>query len=163
MTTIIHNPQRQDRALLSIGSTYQLYKSLVLSLFLACLSFIFLPSIIAEANAATEVNTAVNWSPVSLTLDTDYGNGSIGNVGHGDVSFSVAAPSSVGGGNLGTQVVSKKTIGIETTGKYYAVYLSTGRNDADLTLSDSNLKIEGMSGTMSSPSAFSGASWGFAV
>ncbi|MBR2587291.1 hypothetical protein IKE71_02875 [Candidatus Saccharibacteria bacterium] len=133
------------------------------------LAFCFVPTLISEASAAQDVSAGVNWSAVSLTLDPDYGNGSVGSSGHGDVIFDGIIPSQATDGNLGTMRVVKKTIGIETTGRYYTVYLSTDSSSNSLDLvGDTATSISPISATWngtdaSAPKTFSNAGWGFAV
>ena len=127
------------------------------------MAFTLIPTLIAEANAATDVDTKVSWNQVSLTLDPDYGNGSASDPGHGDVQFGEIVPTSVADGNIGTMRVIKKNIGITTNGQFYSVYLSMAGNTQSLILQDSTLEIEPINASWSSPSAFSETSWGFAV
>ena len=49
--------------------------------------FVLIPTLRAEASATSLTFANINWAPVSLTLDPDYGNGSISDAGHGDINF----------------------------------------------------------------------------
>ena len=169
----------------------RLLKGSILVTAIFVLSFIFLPYILIEANAANPVSLDVNWGTVSLTLDTDVAatnqydstsgqeGSQIGDAGHGDVLFGEITPSaktsgttSAADGNVGTLRILKKTIGIETTGSYYSVYLSTNStssNALELT-GESNVVIPAVSdandntkGTWASPMVFTKAGWGYAV
>ncbi|MBR3232915.1 hypothetical protein IKF74_01350, partial [Candidatus Saccharibacteria bacterium] len=52
------------------------------------MAYVFVPTIIAEASAATNnASVEANWAGISLTLDPDFGNGSMSDAGHGDVDF----------------------------------------------------------------------------
>ncbi|MBQ1528181.1 hypothetical protein IIZ77_00865 [Candidatus Saccharibacteria bacterium] len=137
------------------------------------MAYIFVPTILAEASAATDVGTKVSWNQVSLTLDSDYGNGSASDPGHGDVQFGEIVPTSVADGNIGTMHVVKKNIGITTNGQFYSVYLSMAGNTQSLILEDSTLEIKPIDAYWNgandgnpdtdAPSAFSETSRGFAV
>ena len=169
----------------------RLLKGSILVTAIFVLSFIFLPYILIEANAANPVSLDVNWGTVSLTLDTDVAatnqydstsgqeGSQIGDAGHGDVLFGEITPSaktsgttSAADGNVGTLRILKKTIGIETTGSYYSVYLSTNStssNALELT-GESNVVIPAVSdandntkGTWRNPMVFTKAGWGYAV
>ncbi|MBQ3294489.1 hypothetical protein IJG98_02060 [Candidatus Saccharibacteria bacterium] len=130
-----------------------------------CLGFVFVPTLISEASAVQDVSVGANWVSTSLTLDPDYGNGSASDVGHGDIAFGDIIPTSTIDGNIGTERVIKKTIGIESSGRYYSVYLSMADSSSALKLNgdDSNIRINSVSGTWDSPAAFSATSWGYAV
>ena len=133
------------------------------------LAFLLLPYFLSEASATTDVSFGANWSPVSLTLDPDYsatqsGTSHIGDLGHGDIDFGLVNPSSATSSNIGTQRVVKKTIGIESSGQYYTVYLSMSGSSNSLAVdSDSNIYLPATGGTWSAPSSFATASWGYAV
>ncbi|MBR3232780.1 hypothetical protein IKF74_00615, partial [Candidatus Saccharibacteria bacterium] len=130
---------------------------------------------IAEASAATNnASVEANWAGISLTLDPDFGNGSMSDAGHGDVDFGGVTPTSkdTSIGAYGTQKVAKKTIKVTTTGKYYTVYLSTAAsattNDLKLNAEGSNQVIPAITNgtnqaTFTSPQAFSRTGWGYAV
>ena len=136
--------------------------------------FVLIPTLISEASAV-DVNFGVTWAPISLTLDPDVSatdaGGSIDDDGHGDILFGTVIPSSVSAGatsaangNVGTLKILKKTIGIETTGKYYTVYLSTNSSSNDLAITgDANLSIPAISSSFANPSVFSTSSWGIAI
>ncbi|MBR3233235.1 hypothetical protein IKF74_03090, partial [Candidatus Saccharibacteria bacterium] len=52
------------------------------------MAFTLIPTLIAEASAATNnASVEANWAGISLTLDPDFGNGSMSDAGHGDVDF----------------------------------------------------------------------------
>lgn len=141
------------------------------------LGFAIVPVLIASASATSTVSSAINWGSVSLTLDPDYGNGSIGDEGHGDVLFNDITPSAnniaSGGSNYGTLKILKKTIGITSaSGKYYTVFISTEgeNNNLNLQLSgsevDSQVNIPAIStnsASFANPQTFSGSGWGFAI
>lgn len=139
-----------------------------------CLGFVLVPYLAAEASATTNLNASVLWSGINLTLDPDYGRGEMGDAGHGDVNFGTITPTSNSGNNKGTMRVAKRTIGITSSGRYYAVYISmynpassTAVNDLVLDGS-SSVVIPAISGTSSpatfaSPVVFSSSAWGYAV
>jgi len=137
------------------------------------LTFLLLPSLLADANAAQQVSVTSGWDPVELSIDPDYGNGSTSDAGHGDVDFATLTPQENRGDSKGTMRVEKKTIGVSSTGKYYSVYLSTSANNTDLVTglkldTDSGITIPAIgngttTGTWSNPIAFSDAAWGYAV
>ena len=130
------------------------------------LTFLIAPYIIAEASASQAVEVGTNWVATSLTLDPDYGNGDIDDAGHGDVEFGEITPTSTTEDNYGTMRVIKKQIGIESSGQYFTVYLSMSGDSNALQFggTDSNIRIDPVSGTWAVPSDFSdGTGWGFAV
>lgn len=142
-----------------------------LALFL--LTFCLVPTLISEASATTSVSTAIDWSAVALSFDPDYdatrGFTPSGAAGYGDITFDNIIPTVATDGNLGTQKVVKKTLAVETSGQYYAVYLSTGSSSNALELTgDTSQSINSINSTWSgvgdyAPKAFSGVSWGYAV
>ena len=142
-----------------------------LALAVFALTFLFLPYFIAKANASNLVGATVPWEAVTLTLDPDYGNGNVGDTGHGNVEFGAINPTENSGSNKGTMRVVKKTIGISSTGQYYSVYLNMAGSSTSLNLpSDSNVNIPAIAdptdatkGTWDNPMAFEQAGWGFAV
>ena len=128
------------------------------------LAFLVVPYVIVEANATNVVGATVPWNAVTLTLDTDYGNGSVGDEGHGDVNFGAITPSENSGTSKGTMRVVKKTIRVTTDGTHYAVYLTmAGSTNALAISSDSNVNIPAIAGTWTTPAAFTDAGWGYAV
>ncbi|MBR3204261.1 hypothetical protein IKF81_01085, partial [Candidatus Saccharibacteria bacterium] len=133
------------------------------------LAFVFLPYIIVEASAINnDVSLGANWQAVSLEIDTDYGHGSVTDEGHGDVLFGSVTPTerntATSPSNYGTMKILKKTIGITTNGKYYAVYLSTSDSSNRLSVSgDSGAYIPASNGSWAAPSAMTSSSWGFSV
>lgn len=138
------------------------------------LAFVFLPYILSDAFATQTVSVNADWAPVTLTLDPDYGNGSINDEGHGDVEFGTITPQENRGDSKGTMRVEKKTVGVTSTGKYYSVYLSMANSGTDLVnglrlSADSGITIPAVSdgtetgGTWNNPVAFSEAGWGYAV
>ena len=141
------------------------------------LGFAIVPVLIASASATNQVAGSINWGVVTLTLDPDYGNGSISDEGHGDVLFNDITPSSnnvaSGGSNYGTLKILKKTVGITSaSGKYYTVFLSTEGENNNLNLQlpgsevDSQVNIPAIStnsASFANPQTFSGSGWGFAV
>ena len=136
----------------------------VVAMAVFALAFVLVPYVTASANATNTVATGVTWEAVSLTLDPDYGSSDISST-RGDVLFGDITPTSKNttSGSYGTQRVIKKTIGVETPGKYYSVYLSMAGDENTLKMSGSTLTIDPIDATWSSPSAFSSSSWGFAV
>ena len=142
-----------------------------------CLSFILAPYIAVEAkaNAAQQVSASATWEPVSLELDPDVeattAGGSVSDTGHGDILFGDIHPTSVADGNVGTEVVIKKTIGVTTTGKFYTVYLSTASSSNALahTFSSTGSTIPAIVNSTDSstgeliPTAFSDAAWGYTL
>ena len=133
-----------------------------LALAVFALTFLFLPYFIAKANASNLVGATVPWEAVTLTLDPDYGNGNVGDTGHGNVEFGAINPTENSGSNKGTMRVVKKTIGISSTGQYYSVYLNMAGSSTSLNLpSDSNVNIPAIAdptdatkGTWDNPMAF---------
>ncbi len=146
------------------------------SLAVFVLAFILVPTLISEASAA-ELSFGVTWTPMSLTLDPDVaatqGGGSISDAGHGDVLFGTIVPTNKGAdvssaatGNVGTLKILKKTIGIESTGRYYTVYISTNDNASNALAydGDSAFTIPSVGAAFTSnPTVFSNYAWGFSV
>ncbi len=141
-------------------------------------TFAIVPNLVLEASATTNLNASVLWGGISLELDPDYvatqAGGSTSDAGHGDINFGTITPTSNNGDNKGTMRVAKKTIGINTSGKYYAVYISmanpvTGTAVNDLLLDGTNnIPIPAIgdgstTGTWTNPITFSGSAWGYAV
>ena len=143
------------------------------------LAFTVVPYLIAEASATT-ATTDVSWENISLTLDPDYeatqGGESPDLATHGNVEFGDVVPtardtSTLGSENYGTQKVARKMIRVVTSGKYYAVYLSTNdtsSNDLNIDANDSDQKIEAINdganeATFSSAQSFTRTGWGYAV
>ena len=137
------------------------------------LAFTVVPYLIAEANATTQLaNATVDWSAATLTLNPDYGN-----TGSGDVEFGSIIPTSkVENTSYGSLRVVKKTIGVATSGKYYAVYLSTNGTTTGLNLVtsgsgdsatvDSQTNIPAVTNTIDSPTTFMtryNRGWGYNV
>ncbi|MBR2695459.1 hypothetical protein IKE86_00915 [Candidatus Saccharibacteria bacterium] len=186
------------------------------------MAFVFMPYILAEANAANRVDADIRWSAIDLTFDPDVeatndalvtAAEAAGKTGgktieqmtdeerqaaiaqltdeerqtvisttladstHGDVDFGTIVPTAKLNGNYGTMVVKKKTIGVTTRGKYYAVYLSMLNNDVTagdgsasaLTYegaSDTTMKISSTSGTWDAPKTVienGNSGWGYMV
>ena len=135
------------------------------------LAFVFVPYLIAEANASQNASVNMTWKQISLTLDPDYVAG--GTSGSGDVDFGEVVPSSnttaESGTNVGTQKVIKKTLRLVTTGNHYTVYLSmVGDNNNLNKTGDSTKTISAISdgtnyGTFEDPIAFDRTGWGYAV
>ena len=150
-------------------STASIRKSFYCSLAglaLLLLSFVIAPYLVLETHAEI-ASVGATWNTVSLELDPDVAattaGGSISDSGHGDVLFGDIHPTSVSGGNLGTEVVIKKTIGVTTPGKFYVVYLSTASDSNALshTFASTNASIPAVSG--STPAVFSDSAWGYAM
>ena len=132
------------------------------------LAFVMVPYLIGEANAAVDAQAAVTWSSISLTLDPDYIAG--GTSGTGDIDFGTVVPTSIGGGNYGTQKVVRKTIKVTTTGNYYAVYLSMIGNSNSLEREDDSTQDidaindgSGNFGEFDNTLTFDRTGWGYAV
>ncbi|MBQ8996965.1 hypothetical protein IJ095_03025 [Candidatus Saccharibacteria bacterium] len=174
------NPLASSGTLTSAGSSQRaarrsFYCSLArLAVFL--LSFVLIPYAVAESSAHAEtVSAGAMWDAVSLELDPDVAateaGGSISDSNHGDILFGDIHPTSVSDGNLGTEVVIKKTIGITTPGKFYAVYLSTisDSNALSHTFSSTNATIPAITNSIDSqtglatPAIFSDSSWGWTL
>ena len=91
--------------------------------------------------------------------------------GHGNVDFGTIVPTATNTdtGDYGTLKVERKTIGVSTRGKYYAVYLSMVGANTALNYdgaSDTSMKISATSGTWDTPKtlAQNGATgWGYMV
>ena len=164
----------------------RMLRASLVALAIFSLAFVLIPTLISEASATTNLSASVLWSGISLTLDPDYNASSaydsssgasgsqIGDAGHGDIAFGTITPTSNNGDNKGTMRVAKKTIGITTSGKYYAVYLSMANPVSGTTVNDllldgtTNIPIPAIgdgstTGTWSNPIAFSGSAWGYAV
>ncbi len=152
-------------------------KSSLAALGIFILGFIIAPALIAEANA-TRALGEIDWESVSLTLDPDVqatrdGTSTIEDEGHGDVDFGTITPSHSSDGNQGTMKVKKKIIGVETSGKYFTIYLSTTSSSNGLNLvttvngtptQNTAYNIPAIASEWSDPSHFgSYASWGYAV
>ena len=138
------------------------------------MAFVFIPTIIAEANATNNASVEANWAGISLTLDPDYGNGATTDAGHGDVDFGGVTPTSkdTAVGAYGTQKVAKKVIRVVTSGKYYTVYLSTASDATNnallLSAEGSTQSIPAISdgttaATFDSTQSFTRTGWGYAV
>jgi len=163
----------------------RLLRGSILALALFVLTFAIVPNFIAEANAAERINTEIDWGSVFLTLDPDVeatnaameGGSSraeaIAETGHGDIDFSTIIPTARTDSNRGTMKVMKKKIGVETTGKYYTIYLSTTSSDNNLNLVsttdgetqiNTSFNIPATTATFGSPAILgSTASWGYAI
>ena len=152
-------------------------KSSLAALGIFILGFIIAPALIAEANA-TRALGEIDWESVSLTLDPDVqatrdGTSTIEDEGHGDVDFGTITPSHSSDGNQGTMKVKKKIIGVETSGKYFTIYLSTTSSSNGLNLvttvngtptQNTAYNIPAIASEWSDPSHFGNyASWGYAV
>ena len=170
--------QTKTTAALGNIKSRNLYRKLLggslASLAIFLLIYTIVPTLISEASATTDISASVLWSGISLTLDPDYGNGSVSNTNHGDIDFGTITPTTNLDANKGTMRVAKKTIGISTSGRYYAVYISmanpvSGSATNSLLLDGtSNIPIPAIgdgstTGTFGSPITFSGSDWGFAV
>ncbi len=142
------------------------------------LTFIVAPYIATESYAATTASVETSWESLSLTLDPDYAatqaGGSVTDSGHGDINFGEVTPTGkdTSTSAYGTQKVAKKTIRVVTSGKYYAVYLSTGTtattNALEITASDSDQTIAAISdgtnqATFNDTQSFTRTGWGYAV
>ena len=134
-------------------------------------TFAIVPNLVLEASATQDVSAFASWSPVSLTLDPDYGSSDTTST-RGDVVFGSIAPTSrdTSSGSYGTQRVIKKTIGITSNGTYYTVFLSTSGSDNSLALDMENTDLSipaigngSTTGVWSNPVAFSASGWGFSV
>ena len=152
-------------------------KGSITALGIFILGFIIAPALLAEANA-TRALGEIDWESVSLTLDPDVeatqsGESDIDDEGHGDVDFGTITPSHSSDGNQGTMKVKKKVIGVETSGKYFTIYLSTTSSSNGLNLvttvngqpsTNSAYNIPAIASEWSDPTGFGNyASWGFAV
>ena len=130
-----------------------------LLLFLSIFSFVVVPYLIMDANAANNVAAAATWTPVSLTLATS-------DVAFGDITPSVDD----GTNNFGTMVVTRKNVGITSNGKAVKVYLSTNDDDSNDLVHETatGVKIPAIgdgttTGIWTNPTSFSGKGWGYAV
>ena len=145
----------------------------IVGLVVFLLSFVLAPYFAAETHAET-ASVGAAWNTISLELDTDVeattsATSSVGEAGHGDILFGDIHPTSVGEGNLGTQVVIKKTIGVTTPGKFYKVYLSTASSSNALSRTFSSTESiipainNSSNGSSNAGSAFSDSAWGYAL
>ncbi|MBR2586850.1 hypothetical protein IKE71_00530, partial [Candidatus Saccharibacteria bacterium] len=102
----------------------------IASFLLFLVSFALVPTLISEASATQDISAYASWSPVSLTLDPDYG-GSDTTSTRGNIVFGSITPTSrdATSGSYGTERVIKKTIGITSNGTYYTVFISTSGSD----------------------------------
>lgn len=152
------------------------------SLAVFVLGFILLPTLAGEASATT-ASLDLSWEPTSLIFDPDVAasyeyeatsgsSGSrIGDLGHGDIFFNTIIPTSrtdgatsASNGNVGTLKLIKKTLSVETSGRYFTIYLSTAGSSNGLAYTgDSLMAIPAISSSFSSPSVFSSSAWGYAV
>ncbi|MBR2587260.1 hypothetical protein IKE71_02700 [Candidatus Saccharibacteria bacterium] len=138
------------------------------------LAFCLVPTLISEASAAEDISVTATRKSIYLILDPDFAATEAGepisDTGHGDIDFGEIVPTKLDTltGNIGTMIVKKRTINVDTNGNYYAVYLSSGSSNNNLNLtynstSNSNIYIPASSGTWASPAPFTGAGWGYAV
>ncbi|MBR2586948.1 hypothetical protein IKE71_01075 [Candidatus Saccharibacteria bacterium] len=138
------------------------------------LAFCLVPTLISEASAAEDISVTATRKSIYLILDPDFAATEAGepisDTRHGDVDFGEIVPTKLDTltGNIGTMIVKKRTINVDTNGNYYAVYLSSGSSNNNLNLthnstSNSNIYIPASSGTWASPTPFTGAGWGYAV
>ena len=146
----------------------------VTALFVFLLGFIIVPVLIAEASAES-ANLAVHWDTVSMVLDSDADDTSTdpGETGHGDIIFGGASGITPVDNNLaesgssyGRLVVTKKRIGVATSGTYFSVYVSMADSSNSLIMDNTNLELEATSGTWDTPATFitnGGSGWGYAV
>ena len=140
----------------------------VLLLLLSCLAFVFIPYIVADANAETaDVNT--DWSKIILNLDTGSNSG--------DVDFN--GGTAITPDEAGVVATERKTLTVSTSGKHFHVYLS-----ADSSVSDNNklcfdfdstaeadenpcdgsqMGINPIIETSGAPTSLAGNDWGYAV
>ena len=152
------------------------------------LSFLVVPYVLAEANATT-ASLDVNWGAVTLELDPDVAateeyisqhsgasrSDAIAVTGHGNVDFGTITPTakdtSLSPANYGTLRIVKKTVGVETTGRYYTVYLSMSGSETALKVDGTSVSIPQVNdgaqtptyGAWSAPITFSASGWGYAV
>jgi len=148
-------------------------KGSILALAVFALGFILIPCLVIEASAASDITAGVRWGSVFLILDPDQAatdaGGSIDDEGHGDIEFGELIPSQHTDSNYGTLKVTKKTISVTSSGKYYTVYLSTNATNNGLNLNvgdggvDSSVRIPAVSSSFDSPAKFSSTGWGFAL
>ena len=127
-----------------------------LLLFLSLLAFVFLPYVVADANATTEVSATMTWTPISLTFSDG-----------GDIDFGSIIPPA-DDSDYGSMKVAKQNVSIDTNARQIFVYLSTeGASNALTNGYDSNIAIpalgNGSTGTWANPGAFSGNGWGYAI
>ena len=167
---IKHNKVRMQRSKIPVSLGLKT-SFLGLVVFLMC--FTFVPYLISDANAET-ANLNVDWLPITLELDTGSNNSSDGNVDFGNVT----PRSSSASGFYGTLATNKKVLEVNTTAKYFKVFLSMAsdattqnlcyvnpsNNDellCDTTSTAGIVPIQ--NATPSNPKAFTGTSWGFAI
>ena len=145
-----------------------------LALAVFALVFIFVPYVVAEASAANLVRLNISWGEVQLTLDPDRAateaaadpDAEMALSTHGNVEFGDIVPSQkdTNTGNVGTMKITKKTVGVETNGKQYTLFLSMAGDENTLNLSgQTGTTISATNGTWDSPQAFSASGWGYAV
>ena len=155
----------------------------ILALAVFMFGFLIVPYFVAEASATTNLSAQVTWNAISLTFDPDVtateeyesssgASGSqIGDNGHGDIDFGSIIPTSKSGDNYGTMVITKKTLGVTTPGRYYSVYLSMSSSDQNLNYTydgntDTRMNIPATSGTWDTPITIVSngqTSWGYMV
>ena len=156
----------------STSATSDYYRRLqtsVLLLFIVCLSFVFVPYLIVNANAAESVDLETTWGKITLELQTGDG-------GDGDVEFNGGLP--VVPDEAGVVATQAKTLTVNTTGKHFRVYLSmdssVGANrklcydfdatdDAKKNCTHTTIGISPVTENAGSPAALTGNSWGYAL
>ena len=79
------------------------------------LAFVFVPYIVSDANAES-AQVSLKWRKVVLELDTGSNSG--------NVNYGLVSPTAPSASNYGTLAVQKKTLTVNTSGKYFNVYLS---------------------------------------
>ena len=139
------------------------------------LAFTIIPVLIAEASAANSANLSVTWDTVTMVLDPDAdAQTAIDAQGHGDIVFGGSSGITPVENNIadhgqsyGRLVVTKKRIGVATSGTFFSVYLSMDNNNSNsLIMANTNLELEAVHGTWDEPKTFTqngGSGWGFAV
>ena len=139
----------------------------VLLLLLSCLAFVFIPYIVADANAET-ASARLDWSKITLELDTGSNSGNVAFNG-GDAIIP---------DEPGKVSAEQKTLTVNTTGKHFNVYLSmdssVGRNnklcyDFDANDTEKNtcthtgMGVNPVAEDSGAPASLTGNDWGYAL
>ena len=161
-----HSPHDRDLTLSSKLCRRFLHAS-VLSLFLLAIIYGVVPIFVAEASATEQVDANVAWNAIYMIIDPDVEDTDtdVSDPTHGDIVFSEIVPTlNDGNGNVGTLMIKKKTIMVDTNGKYFSAYISTDNNSNALRLSsNSSIGINATTGSWATPAAFSHTGWGISV
>lgn len=151
----------------STSDYHRKLQSSVLLLLLSCFAFVFIPYIVADANAETAA-AQLDWTKVTLELDTGSNDG--------NVAFN--GGSAITPDEAGRVAHENKTLTINTTGKHFSVYLSMDasvannnklclgfdNDDPDRnTCTHTGMGIAPVIENNGSPAPLTGNDWGYAL